>query len=117
MKRDDWLASAVDLDDVPDPCTSIATTIEVQYVLEDDWPRDRLVDVHEEIESLDVELHALDADSIRVGADLRRRYPRLNLFDAVHLGTAVTIDEPIVSTDSLYPDIVEIEHRDPREMG
>jgi hypothetical protein len=48
--------------------------------------------------------------------DLRRRYGSLNVFDAVHLGTAYTLNEPIVSTDTLYPDIVEVGHIDPRDL-
>lgn len=116
LKDDDWLASEVDLDAIADPQTSVSTTIEVQYVLEDTWSRDRLVDVHEAIEALGIELLDLTPAAIDAGAELRRRYPRLNLFDAVHLGTARTIDEPIVSTDSLYPDVEEVEHVDPRSI-
>lgn len=117
LKRDDWLASSVDLELIDDPRTSVATAIEVQYVLEDAWDRDRLVSVHEEIEALDVDLVDLTTTAIDAGAELRDRYPRLNLFDSVHLGTARTISEPIVSTDSLYPEISEVEHLDPRDLG
>lgn len=56
LKSDDWLASEVDLDAIDEPHTSVATGIEVQYVLEDDWTRNRLVGVHEEISDLGVEL-------------------------------------------------------------
>jgi len=44
------------------------------------------------------------------------RYEALNVFDGVHLGTARVLDEPIVSTDTLYPSISEVEHVDPRDL-
>lgn len=116
LKAEDWLASAVDLAEIDDPCTSVATTIELQYVLEDDWSRDRLVGVHREVDDLGIDLVDLTPRAIDAGADLRERYPRLNFFDSVHLGTARTIDEPIVSTDTLYPEIQEVEHVDPRDL-
>lgn len=117
LKSDDWLASDVDLDAIDDPSTSIATTIEVQYVLEEEWPRDRLVSVHEEFGELGIDLLELTTDVVESGATLRSRYPRLNRFDSIHLGSARTIDEPIVSTDTLYPAVEEVEHVDPREIG
>lgn len=117
LKADDWLASAVDLDEIAEPRTSVATTIELQYVLEDEWPRNRLVDVHEEVVDRGIEFVDLQTEAIAAGAELRARYPRLNVFDAVHLGSAKTADEPIVSTDTLYPEIEEIDHVDPRDIA
>jgi hypothetical protein len=38
------------------------------------------------------------------------------VFDGVHLGSVAVPDEPIVSTDTLYPKIPEIEHIDPRDL-
>ncbi|NGM70437.1 hypothetical protein G6M89_15750 [Natronolimnobius sp. AArcel1] len=64
----------------------------------------------------------LDTDPIlallKTGAagELRRKYDRLTVFDAVHLGTTYTLEEPIVSTDTLYPDIEEVSHVDPRDL-
>lgn len=42
----------------------------------------------------------------------RRRDP----IDGIHLGAAVTLDEPIVSTDTLYRDVDDLEHVDPRNL-
>jgi len=47
---------------------------------------------------------------------LRRTYSSLNVFDAVHLGTAYTLEEPIVSTETLSPDSTDVEHIDPRDL-
>jgi hypothetical protein len=42
LKADDWLASDVDINSIEDPKTSVATSIELQYVMEDEWDRDRV---------------------------------------------------------------------------
>jgi hypothetical protein len=46
LKADDWLASDVDIDSIADPKTSVATSIELQYVMEDEWDRDHIVRTH-----------------------------------------------------------------------
>ncbi|WP_326544621.1 type II toxin-antitoxin system VapC family toxin [Halopiger djelfimassiliensis] len=117
LKPDDWLASSVDLEAVAVPKTSVATAIEVQYVMESDWEQDQLANAHAAIADQGIELVPLTVDAMEAAATLRKRYERLNVFDAVHLGTADTLDEPIISTDTLYPDIREIEHIDPRNLG
>lgn len=116
LKSDDWLASDVDLEAIEALKTSVATAIEVQYVMEDDWDRRQLADAHTLISEEGIELVPLTVDVMDAAAVLRRRYERLNVFDAVHLGTADAVDEPIISTDSLYPDITEVEHIDPRNL-
>ncbi|GAB7091102.1 hypothetical protein JCM18237_13730 [Halorubrum luteum] len=116
LKADDWLSSAVDLDAIDDPETSVSTCIEVQYAMEDEWDRDRLTTVNEAIVDAEIELIPLREPHIAAGGTLQRKYDRLNLFDAVHLGTAEILDETLVSTDTLYPTIDEISTVDPREL-
>ena len=86
MKTDDWLASTVDLDVLEDPKTSVATSIEVQYVMEDVWDRDRQSRVHREIADEGIALVPLTADELQAAGELRRTHDRLNVFDGVHLG-------------------------------
>lgn len=117
LKAEDWLASAVCIGSIDEPKTSVATGIELQYVMEDEWDRDRVVRAHEEITSEGIELVPLTVDTLDAAADLRSRYEALNLFDGVHLGSAAVLDEPIVSTDTLFPEIPEVEHIDPRDIG
>lgn len=116
LKESDWLASEVDLDSIADPKTSVATGIELQYVMEDEWERDRVVRAHQEIVDCGISVVPLDSDALDAAADLRSQYDSLNVFDGVHLGTAHTFGEPIVSTDTLFPQIPEIEHVDPRDL-
>lgn len=116
LKADDWLASDVDIESVDEPKTSVATGIELQYVMEDEWDRDRVVQAHQEIAATGVELVPLSADALDAAADLRSQYPAVNVFDGVHLGSAAILDEPIVSTDTLFPEIPEVAHVDPRDL-
>jgi hypothetical protein len=116
LKADDWLASDVDIDSIEEPKTSAATGIELQYVMEDEWDRDRVVRAHQEIAGTNIELVPLTSDVLDAAADLRAQYEALNVFDGVHLGSAAVLDEPIVSTDTLFPEIPEIEHIDPRDL-
>lgn len=116
LKADDWLASAVDVAAMAAPKTSVATGIELQYAMENEWPRDRVVSAHTEISDLGVDLIPLRVDALDAAAELRSQYDSVNVFDGVHLGTAQTLDEPIVSTDTLYAQIPEVESLDPRKI-
>lgn len=116
LKADDWLTSDVDIESTEEPKTSVATGIELQYVMEGEWDRDRVVGAHQEIVSKNIELVPLTSDALDAAADLRSQYEALNVFDGVHLGSAFVLDEPIVSTDTLFPEIPEIEHIDPRDI-
>ena len=116
LKANGWLASDVDIDSIEEPKTSVATGIELQYVMEDEWERDRVVRAHQEISSRNIELIPLTSETLDAAADLRAQYDALNVFDGVHLGSAAVLDEPIVSTDTLFPEIPEIELIDPRDL-
>lgn len=116
LKTDDWLASAVDLDSIAGPKTSVATGIELQYVMEEEWNRDRVVRAHREIVERNIEMVPLTAEAMDAATDLRAQYKALNVFDGVHLGSAVALGEPVVSTDTLFPEIPEIDHVDPRDV-
>jgi len=67
----DWLASEVDLETMKASKTSVATGIELQRVMGDEWPRDRVVRVHQEIADLGIEMILLGADALDAAADLR----------------------------------------------
>jgi hypothetical protein len=85
--------------------------------MQDDWGRGRLTEVSKDIADEGIELLLLARENVEASEELRDRYDDIGIFYAIHLGVAWTNDEPIVSTDTLYPDIEEIEHIDPRELG
>lgn len=84
--------------------------------MEDEWPRDRVVRAYQEIADLGIEIIPLGGDALDAAAKLRSQYDSLNIFDGVHPGTAQTLDDPIVSTDTLYPNIPEVESIDLRDL-
>lgn len=116
LKAEDWLQSAANAATFESPKTSIVTAIEIQLVMFETWSRSDLARVCERIESEGIEVLSLTPEAFQGGSDLLPKYSALNVFDAVHVGHAITLDEPIVSTDTLYPKIDEIEDLDPREL-
>lgn len=108
LKVEDWLKSFVYPDAFEDPVTSTSTVIEIQYVMEDDWNRERLGRVSSGIEDEGIELVPLTPEDMETAGELREKYDALGVFDSVHLGSASTRNMPIVSTDKLYPRIDEI---------
>ena len=73
--------------------------------------------ISEQIEDEGITLVPLTKDDVRAAGKLREKYDTLGVFDSVHLGVSSARDEPIVSTDTLYPEIEGIEHIDPRDLG
>ncbi|MFC6613957.1 PIN domain-containing protein [Halopenitus salinus] len=103
LKADDRLSSAVDLDAIDDPKTSVSTCIEVQYAMEDEWTRERVTSVNESLTDEGIELVPLRESHVAAGGALQRKYDRLNLFDAVHLGTADGLSETLVPASVFRP--------------
>lgn len=116
LKVDDWLTSDVSRDSIKDPITSTATAIEIQYAMQDEWARERLSKVHREIQGEQILFSPLADKDINAAGTLRSRYDRVGVFDSIHLGSAWVMERPIVSTDTLYPDIDEVDHIDPRDL-
>lgn len=116
LQAEDWRQPAVQAASFDAPKTSIITAVEIQLVMFDAWSRDDLAGVCDAIEHEGVEVRPLTPETFQAGADLLSNYPALNVFDAIHVGHARTLDEPIVSTDTLYPKINPIEALDPRDL-
>lgn len=116
LKADDWLQTAAQEATFDAPKTSVITAVELQLVMFESWSRSELADVCESIASEGVEIVPLTTGVFEAGSELLTIYPPLNVFDAIHVGHARTLDEPLVSTDTLYPEIEEIDHLDPREL-
>lgn len=88
LKSEGWLQTDVEQADFDDPKTSKSTAVEIQLVIFDTWSRPQLANVITQIETEDIELVPLTADTFRAGADLLADYPSLNAFDAIHVGHA-----------------------------
>ena len=116
LKADDWLQDSVASATFESPKTSVITAIEIQLVMFDTLSRADLAAVVDDVRDEGVEVLALTPEAFQAGADLLTSYSDLNVFDAVHVGQAISLGEPIVSTDTLYPRIDEIEQLDPRSL-
>lgn len=116
LKADDWLQTAARDATFESPKTSIVTAVEIQLVMFESWSRSELAEVSGSIIDEGIEVIPLTTEVLDAGSELLPSYPALNLFDAIHVGHARTLDEPIVSTDTLYPAIEAIDHLDPREL-
>jgi hypothetical protein len=59
---------------------------------------------------------SLSAEAFQAGAALRPADSVLNVLHAIHVGHALSLNEPIVSTDPLCPKLDELEDLDPRSL-
>jgi len=81
LKVKDWLKSFVSPDALENPVTSTSTVIEIQYVMENNWNRERLGQVSSEIEDEGIELVPLTTKDIKKAGELRKKYGALGVFD------------------------------------
>ncbi len=93
--------------------TSAITIVECQIVLIRELGRDEAVKVPEKIEELDVEILPLSKEVLEISSDLLERYPKLNIFDSIHLAHAIHERERILSTDRLFDEVEGIVRVDP----
>ena len=115
LKEDDWLQSNVDLEEMENPETSAITVTEIQLVYED-W-NNRFNDINQKIRDLGIKILEIGPQTIKESSKLQKKYGKLNVIDSIHLAHAKQQETPIISTDTLYPKIKEVENKDPRNMG
>ena len=115
-KKEDWLKKHVPLSKLKSAKTSVLTIIEAKIVLEREYGREEALAVLAYVRKLGIELLPLDTRVLEKSQYLQEKYPQLHIFDAVHAGFAFVYKELLVSTDTLFPQIEEIDCRDPREL-
>lgn len=116
VKDSDWLQSEVDMENIDAPKTSTTALIEAQIVFIGD-SREHAAGVKQEVDSRGIQIVSTGPDVVEKSSAMLEKYERLNVFDSLHLSHAEVLDEKIVSTDTLYPEIDEVENVDPRELG
>ena len=115
LKEDDWLQSKVNLEKMEKPKTSAITVTEIQLVYED-WNH-RFNDINQKLRDLGIEILEISPQTINESSKLQKKYSKLNVFDSIHLAHAKQQETRIISTDTLYPEIKEVENKDPRSIG
>jgi len=117
IKPEDWLKAYVEigLEEIKEEkVTSLITVIECEIVLMREYSRELAISAFEEIKKKGIKLLPISVDAIEESTKLQKKYPKLNIFDSVHLANAISRREEILSTDSLFDEIEGVKRIDPR---
>ena len=116
IKRKDWLKEIVKrkLSEINEELgTSAITIVECQIVLLREEGREEAIKVMEKIESLGLRILPLTKEVLKKSTELLSKYPKLNIFDSIHLAHAILEGERILSTDRLFDEVKEVVRVDP----
>jgi len=116
IKKKDWLKDIVKrkLSEIDENlCTSAITIVECQIVLLREESREEAIKVMEKIKSLGLRILPLTKEVLVKSTELLSKYPKLNIFDSIHLAHAILEGERILSTDRLFDEINEVVRVDP----
>lgn len=116
LKERDWLKESVEkkLGEVNEKLkTSAITIVECQIVLLREDSRSSATDVLDRIRELRVEVLPLTEEVLQLSKELLEKYPKLNIFDSLHLAHVLHEGEKIMSTDSLFDEIEGVARVDP----
>ena len=118
VKPSDWLKDVVErkIKVLSDPKTSVFTLVEAEIVLNREVSRGLAVRVLDKVKERNIRLLPLTEKMLTKSVELLRKYPKLNIFDSIHIACAICEGEAILSTDSLFDEIEEIEKVDPRDQ-
>jgi hypothetical protein len=116
LKERDWLKESVEkkLGEVNEKLkTSAITIVECQIVLLREDSRSSATDVLDRVRELRVEVLPLTEEVLQLSKELLEKYPKLNIFDSLHLAHVLHEGEKIMSTDSLFDEIEGVARVDP----
>lgn len=116
IKPEDWLKDIVKrkLDEVNEKLrTSAITVVECQIVLLRDVSRSSALKVTEDVETMGIEILPITMEVLKQATKLLNKYPKLNIFDSIHLAHAILEGEKIMSTDRLFDEVKGVERIDP----
>ena len=111
IKKRDWLKEIVNrkLSEINEELsTSAITVVECQIVLLREESREEAIEAMEKIESLGLRILPLTKEVLAKSTELLSKYPKLNIFDSIHLAHAILEGERILSTDRLFDEIKEV---------
>ncbi|WP_457555364.1 type II toxin-antitoxin system VapC family toxin [Candidatus Pyrohabitans sp.] len=116
LKERDWLKESVEkkLREVNEKLkTSAITIVECQIVLIREESRSSATDVLDRIRELRVEVLPLTEEVLQLSKELLEKYPKLNIFDSLHIAHVLHEGEKIMSTDPLFDEIEGVARMDP----
>ncbi len=116
IKERDWLKDVVrrKLSRIEEELkTSAITIVECQIVLLREEGRGEAIKVIDRINSLGLQILPLTREVLEKSTELLSKYPKLNIFDSIHLAHAILENERILSTDHLFDEIEGVTRVDP----
>ena len=115
IKKDDWLKPFVNLKKIRNPVISAAVLIELELVINREYGRDKVEEFFKEIKNLKIKSEPVTSDVIYKSAELMKKYS-MTTFDAIHASYCILNKEKILSSDTVFDSIKDIERVDPREL-
>lgn len=116
VKEEDWLKPHVHMLELTSAKTSVFAVIEARLVMEREYGRREALAVFSLLQKLPIKLLPFDENVLAKSQELMQQYPRLNIFDAVHVAFALLHDEVLLSTDTLFATISGLKRKDPRQL-
>ena len=116
IKDSDWLKPHVDIKKIKNPETSVFTIIEAEIVLLREYGREHVFPVLENVKKHKIKIIPFDEVVLVKSIEMLKKYSRLNIFDSVHAAYSIVKRDKIISTDTIFDEIEEIEKIDPRDM-
>ena len=115
-KEEDWLKEHVVKLNLEHAKTSVLTIIEARLVLNREYSREKALQVLDKIKKLKIGLISLDEEIIAKSQELIEKYNKIGIFDSIHAATAIVNSEELISTDSIFGEIDEVNNKDPRSL-
>lgn len=116
IKKEDWLKKYVSFKKIKSPKTSVLNVLEARLVLVREYSRKDAIDAFKKIKEKRIQILEIDEKIIKKSQELMEKYSSLNMFDAVHAASAIINNEVLLSTDSVFDLIQEVNKADPRRF-
>lgn len=116
VKEEDWLKKHISLNNISNPKTSTFTIIEAEIVLDREYERGVALQILPKIQNRDIHLLPLTEKIVSTGRDMLAKYAKLNVFDAIHVAFSFSFEEILISTDTIFNRVKEVQNKDPRRL-
>ncbi len=117
IKDEDWLKKYVNIKKISSPKTSALNVIEARLVLLREYSRKEAINALKKINGHKIKIVEINENIINKSQELIEKYSELNMFDAVHVASVLINNEELLSTDSIFDKIKEVNKIDPRNMS
>tara|TARA_Y100000310_G_C20604432_1_gene774775 strand:- start:473 stop:841 length:369 start_codon:yes stop_codon:yes gene_type:complete len=117
LKPSDWLKKhAEKILKEKDLVTSSVTILELELIAKRDFDEDFSNEVLMRLQGLkNLRILNLSEKVLVKAVELRKEY-KLNIFDSVHMATAIVTKEDIISSDNMFDLVDGVKRKDPREF-